>query len=196
MEILFNNVVQVPYKSPKVFISVFNKEGKLLREIGALNDINRYMAIGIPFKDTNNNYYIFLRTVGIVKKFNEYGDIIKEYNLEQIETIRKIRDDNQYNDPGIKGENLNFSWLFFNDVFFKDNRFFLLTDNHAVNDTKSLHIYTLDSELNVVDEIFSVFISDPGISSNYSNRPKFTILRNDEILITVPKQAEVIKLFK
>lgn len=194
-EIIFNNTMfALGAKGSDKYINVVNRNGKNIREIGEIfkygkTSLNKQMAEGIPFKDKDNNYYIFLMNVGIVKKYNKSGELLKESKLEEVETIKSIRNHKLYNPP----EGL---WLFFDDVFFRDNRFYLLTDNHSLADSKNAYIYVLDLELNVVEKININSDSDLGMNPLYRYRPKFCILGNNEVLMTIPEQAKVLRFFK
>lgn len=174
-------------------IFVYDKNGELIRDIGKPKDYggmgsNNFYGVGIPFKDKEQNYYIFLYRVGIARKFNNLGKLIKESELETIETIRMIRKHKDYNIS---------AWMFFDDVFFDGTYFYLLTDNGVYdNNTKTAYLYRIDKEFNIVNkEVLNSYV-ELGATPMVGRRPSFVILNSGNILMTIYTPPQVVKFIK
>jgi len=69
------------------YISLLSRKGEIIKKIGAIDKKYDNIAMtmttysGIPFKGTNNLYYIFLPKQQIVRVYKENGEIYKESNI-------------------------------------------------------------------------------------------------------------------
>jgi len=177
-------VVNLP--SSGYFITIFSREGKILREIGNTpyfdSPLYYEKLTGYPFKCENGNYYIFLETQFLVKVFDKSGSIILEKNLDEIlPFLSKIKELDK-----IKSRNIGFLKIFW-DILYRNNKFYILTsEERGIN----VSVYVLNKDLAIEKKIVLTLENELMIkleNGKLVNNPfniKYTceFLQNEDIL--------------
>lgn len=191
------------------YITVYSKEGKILREIGEIikyrdrdRSFNAAFAEGFPFKDENGNFYIFLSNLGRVKIFNRLGVLLKDDIIE----IPEIRDKMNHFPSPEKMERMMLP-VYFSEIIFKDDHFYLVIraiDKENDKFTKLL-VYVLDKKLKIKKKINALRVdTNNNIQDLFDRRElsrflygtKFDILSdNEEIVLPVRYKSEILKLY-
>ncbi|MFC1555590.1 6-bladed beta-propeller [candidate division KSB1 bacterium] len=189
--ILFNNVMQIRENSD-YYIQEYNIAGEMLNKIGKIpEDLSDIMlAVGTPFMDEINNYYMFMRYDALALKINKDNETIKISGLDNIDTIDRMKDHERYNEPDRVGD-----WIFYDDIIFRNNIFFVLTDDHLYLNPISLFISALNTELSVIDKTEIKTEFEIGRSFFLRERPKFTFSMDGNIIVPLPEKSVVIELF-
>jgi len=191
------------------YITVYSKEGKILREVGEIikyrdsdHSFNEAFAEGFPFKDENGNFYIFLSNLGRVKIFNRLGVLLKD----DIIAIPEIRNSVKNFPSPEKMERMMLP-VYFSEIIFKNDHFYLViraVDKTNDKSTKLL-VYVLDKELKIKKKINALRVdTNNNIQDLFARRElsrflggtKFDILsENEEIVLPVRYKSEILKLY-
>ena len=202
-EILLNQPIRGYY------ITIYSKEGKILREIGEIikyrdrdHSFNAAFAEGFPFKDENGNFYIFLSNLGRVKIFNRLGVLVKDEIIAIPETRNIVK-----NFPSPEKMKRMMLPVYFSEIIFKDDHFYLVIraiDKENDKFTKLL-VYVLDKKLKIKKKINALRVDtnnniqdlfDRRELSRFLGSTKFDILSdNEEIVLPVRYKSEILKLY-
>lgn len=134
MEITPDEKILLNQPDDGFYITKYSINGQFEKRIGRIykyskdNAVNFVFARSFVFHNSDNNYVVFLRHMGIVKVFSEEGDLLDEKLLKGIEWIDYLRN-NKYVAPELQSGNTVFVFDFFNDVHYRNEIFQLLTNN-------------------------------------------------------------------
>ncbi|MFC1554036.1 6-bladed beta-propeller [candidate division KSB1 bacterium] len=180
-------VVNIPAKG--YYITVISKEGRLVRNIGKipvynfiLPSVNSLFAEGFPFEDAEGDYFIFLKHMPMVKKYNSVGVQKEEFFLHKPHDKFIFPSD-------LTKDNMKL-WVFLPDIVFKDSRFYV----HLWKG----ELLVLDNRLNLLQHLFF----DPNImfeeSDNYSwkNKAFAYSLEDSSVYFPTGNKREIYKFSK
>ncbi|KPK89425.1 hypothetical protein AMJ80_09815 [bacterium SM23_31] len=184
------------------FITVFSREGEVISEVGKISEprqpLNRsqtldflIMSSGWPFKDENNNYYIFLESYYSMRKYNENNDLIKDIKFQKVFPYLK--------DKKITSD-IRVIYTFW-DIIFRNNKFYVLsmTDKHSTSgpEVRNLPIFVINNELELDKEIIIPLNKKLTFSSNYrysyfaKSSYSIEVLSNGDILFPHKDESEI-----
>jgi len=220
-----NQEVIVNAPTTGFYITVYSRDGNILREVGSVEQLvkkpvnligdlidasilNNTLGAGFPFYEENEgNYYIFLQYLPYIKIFNTKGEMIKKVDV-QFPEILKIIDEI----PGPGNPKLGLRLMsIYNTVAYSNNYFYVITIESETDKDGLLKIYNntykVDAELKILKKIVPpvLYISNEELQHFYrfdrditsSGRNHFTIsLDENTIYYAVPYQCSVIKYSK
>jgi len=155
-EIVLNN------PSNGYYISVFSDNGKLLKTIGKILEINNKipqynteLATGLPYYDENQEiYYVFLYHYNYILLFDKNGNLIRKYDTAQIfPEIKKFLDNPRWippeKDTRIRKPSYFSSVTIQNDTFY----FCVLDrknpDDNTIHTSLKYFLYRTDKDMNI-----------------------------------------------
>ncbi|MFC1734327.1 6-bladed beta-propeller [candidate division KSB1 bacterium] len=175
------------------FITVYNREGEILREIGRVPEsINKYRGRqsykrGLPFY-INNKYYIFLRWLRKVNIYDNDGNMIESIDATDIFRDYTIKDEytpleQTNNDPPWYPSKL------FMGAFYS-NGYFYIKSLPNIEDTNGI-VVKLDQNLNIIKEYR--FYGDYSPLRHIS--PRFIVYgEKDTFLLPTFNNASIIRM--
>jgi len=183
------------------YFTVFSWEGEIIKDFGKITKYiknkpnklyrNIEFAYGHPIVDNLGNYYIFLKYLPMVKVFDQSGKLLKEQFLSKIldpKTNRKP--------PEKYGDDLT-EIMSYQEVIFRNNKFYLSSLSHEDTKTKKYRIivYVLNKNLNIVEKKIILPLKKI-IEFNTNLLLKLEILNSrEEILLPDINNSEILKFF-
>ena len=182
------------------YFTIFSRDGKILREIGAIPEIGKtreadyFYSIGRPIMSENGNYYIFLSMMGIVKVFDKKGEFLFERSMDEIPEIRYYKEELKIESfKNLKEGIIAFHHPpFFNDVVYRNGQFYLIKINRDPKTNKMIFaVYELDDNLDIKKKIY---LPEEIINSFEYLRSilSFEVLNNENIILPVLYNSEVL----
>jgi len=182
------------------FITVFNREGDIVREIGKIPDNVQKMSLAMSsvskcysFTDEKGRYYLFIPILLEIHIYNENGRLIRKkridealYNKELALGFVPVDKQLSTGDFSIK--------ISFQDIAFKNNQFFVLTlpDDMPKNSTRCVSV--LDEDLNLIKRFKLPIMGED--ESRLPMTPKFIVLNDCESFLMTAPDASKIYVFK
>lgn len=184
------------------YFTIFSRDGKILREIGAIPEIGKTREAdysysrGRPIMSENGNYYIFLSMMGIVKVFDETGEFLFERFMDEIKEIRDFNKKLEIEPfKSLKEGIMDFHHPpFFNDVIYRNGQFYLIKIKRGIDPKTNkmrFAVYVLDDNLDIEKKIYlpvEIFSSFEYLRSMLS----FEVLNNEDIILPVLYNSEVL----
>ena len=200
MSVAHNGEIVMNLPKSGCYVSVYSQTGELLREIGAIDlywdtneQANRRFAQGFPFQDENGTYYVFLSYIPVVKLFDEAGHFIAEkpVDLPRYQTVFE----RGWKHPRDRSENETSYTIFFNQVVFRNGRFYLLLWDYAQEEKNCLNIYVFNKDIQVTKKLVITgeeldIIPD---FMRYVLSATFNITADETIYLPVRPQSEMLR---
>ncbi|KPK87338.1 hypothetical protein AMJ80_12185 [bacterium SM23_31] len=181
-------VVNLPGRG--YYFTVFSKDGKILREIGKLQEFNKKhervnatFGHGYIYVDSKGNYIIILDYLYTVRIYDKNGNFVKELNLDEILGT----DEKKYMATPPKGdERLNVSCSI-HQILFKEGKIYIMYNIGWEGET---FIDCISEYFTQIDK-FLINIPDDKLEGN--NYFPFDILENYDVLVSLDYYGEVLK---
>jgi len=198
MHVTKNKEILINIPERGFFITVFSRNGEIVREIGEIQkeiqEMPRFIEVAAsahPFMDEEGNYYAFIDALLKLNVYNKEGTLIRERNLDELLDMPIFR--KNYIPPYTPGNSLFTSCS--EDVIFKYDKFYLIQLTGDFRDVKTFHIYVINLDLHLMQRI--ALNLNEGINLQGSFRPRFDVIENgEEILFPLVKSSEILKFTK
>lgn len=186
------------------YITVFSRNGEILREIGRIPSEIKQMeeywvgaaAFAYPFMDNRGNYYVFLERLLTVQVYNEEGILINERPLDELVDSPALGEG--FVPPFKQKDQSSMIFReFLQDIIFKNNRFYLLSHiAHTIpdykNEIKTLYVYVVNLDLQLLKNINLPLENSIDLTGSFELR--FDVLESEKtIILPLVKSSEILK---
>jgi len=183
------------------YITVYSKEGKLLKNIGKVDETIKFNPkdsftaasyAGFPIMLSNGNYCIFLETLYYIKIFKEQDILLKDITYDKVfpekTSYKKYKEKLTETEQRVKSKSKSAVIMMFNlmDIIYKNNKIYY-AESQSIESNKSgyynINIFILNNNLEIEEIITLRDAGSIDYNANISYKFGFDVLSLNKVIL-------------